>query len=87
MTIETLISLLKIKLGISSSVQDIRLKHLIEGVLSEMERIKGIEIDMDDPLHTDFITDYSEYRFKYVNAPMPVHLKIRYNQIFLKDSK
>ena len=85
MTVTELVGLLKLKLGIRSSAQDVRLEHLIEAVIEELTVEKGITIVMDNPRHTSFITDYAEYRYKNATEDMPRYLMHRLYNLYLKD--
>lgn len=87
MTAEQLMELLKLKLGIRSDVQDVRLEHLIQAIIEELTEEKGIAISMDNPRHTSFITDYAEYRYKNVTEEMPRYLLHRLHNMYLKDRK
>lgn len=85
MTNEQLVSLLKLKIGIMSDVQDERLQHLIDAIVEELTTEKGIVIDMENPRHTSFITDYAEYRYKSVSQEVPRYLMHRLYNLYLKD--
>lgn len=85
MTVTELVELLKLKLGIRSNVQDARLEHLIDAIMHELTVGKGINISLDNPEHTSYITDYAEYRYKNVTEEMPRYLKHRLHNLFLKD--
>ena len=87
MTIEQIIELLKLKLGIMSDVQDARLAHLVQAVIDELVDEKGIRLDMDEPRHVSFITDYAEYRYKNVGEEMPRYLLHRLHNLFIKDGQ
>lgn len=85
MTEALIVDLLKLKLGIRSGVQDERLVHLVQAIIEELTVEKGINLSLDNPRHTSFITDYAEYRYKYVTEEMPRYLMHRLYNLFLKD--
>lgn len=86
MTVTQIVGLLKLKLGIATTVQDERLTHLVEAIMDEMEIEKGIVLNLDSQRHTSFITDYAEYRYRNVGEDMPRYLMHRYYSLFLKDT-
>lgn len=87
MTEDQLLAILKSKIGITSDVQDIRLTHLLGAIRQEMEDQLGISVDLSNYIHTDYITDYAHYRFRHPTEPLPPHLKLRRNNLYLKDSR
>ena len=86
MTVTQIVGLLKLKLGIATTVQDERLTHLVEDIMDEMEIEKGIVLNLDNQRHTSFITDYAEYRYRNVGEDFPRYLMHRYYSLFLKDT-
>lgn len=87
MTFEKLVSLLKIKIGISSTVMDERLQHLLQSIIDELKDHLGITVDLENYIHTEFVLDYAHYRYRFPTEPMPQHLKLRRNNLYLKDSQ
>lgn len=76
--------LLKARLGISTTVRDMYLSKIIEGIEDELLNIQGITIDTGDSSHLMFIVDYAEYRYSNRDNPtMPRHLQWRLHNLML----
>lgn len=75
---ETL-TLLKNRLGITSTVRDEYLNMLIESVKEELLQSQGINIDESNSFEQMFLADYCAYRYQNVNdlGGMPKHLHWR----------
>lgn len=93
MEVNLILDLAKAGLGISTQVRDAYLTAIIEGVLSELESIYGIELDKESPAHLMFVVDYVrwQYRNTYTDTgnvavrppPMPRHLQFRLHNLLL----
>ncbi|MBG9983339.1 hypothetical protein HYO62_00395 [Aerococcaceae bacterium DSM 111022] len=78
------LTILKARLGISTTVRDSYLKAIIKGVMDELENQQGIKMDVSRNDHLMFLADYSEYRYSNRDAPnMPRHLQWRLHNLFV----
>lgn len=83
MVIEVL-AILKARLGISTTVRDVYLTAIIDGIIKEIGTIQGILIDETDKSHIMFIADYAEYRYSNKDNPvMPRHLQWRLHNLMI----
>lgn len=95
MNTETVLQLVKARLGISSTVRDTYLTAIIEGVITELEDAQGLVLDDANPYHLMFVVDYATWRYQSVrepgNAPagkvplsMPRHLQFRLHNLMVQ---
>jgi hypothetical protein len=78
------LALIKAKLGISTTIRDIFLTAIINGILKELEDTHGIIIDEENASHLMFVVDYSEYRYSNKDNPiMPRHLQFRLHNLLI----
>lgn len=76
--------LLKARLGISTTVRDMYLSKIVEGIEDELLNVQGITIDTGDSSHLMFVVDYAEYRYSNRDNPtMPRHLQWRLHNLML----
>lgn len=76
--------LLKARLGISTTVRDVYLSKIVEGIEDELLNVQGITIDTGDSSHLMFVVDYAEYRYSNRDNPtMPRHLQWRLHNLML----
>lgn len=85
MNIETILGLVKAKLGISSTVRDTYLQAIINGVIKELEDEQGLTLDGDNSYHLLFIVDYVTWRYesKDKDGAMPRHLQFRMHNLII----
>lgn len=82
--VDTALSLIKARLGISTTARDSYLTAIIEGVIKELNSIQGISIDETDKSHIMFVVDYSEYRYSNRDTPiLPRHLQFRLHNLVI----
>jgi hypothetical protein len=76
MDVTTVLELVKARLGISSDVRDAYLSKIVEGVIAELEKEKGVTLDSTDANHLMFVVDYSTWRYtnRDSEGSMPRHL-------------
>jgi len=83
---EEALSLVKARLGISSTVRDVYLTSIIDSVTQEMTDIHGIALDNSSGIHLMFVVDYAEYRYSNrENKTMPRHLQFRLHNLVIKS--
>lgn len=63
MNTATILELVKARIGISSNIRDTYLVAIIEGVIDELEKEKGITLNPQSNNHIMFIVNYSEWRY------------------------
>ncbi len=83
----TVLQLLKERIGIRSDKRDVYLRHIIESVIDELENEKGLTLKADSPSHLMFIVDYSNFRYKSrdESGGMPRHLQFRLHNLVVGD--
>lgn len=87
--IETALSLVKARLGISTSIRDEYLTAIIEGILSELDEEHGLSISLDSPHHLMFVVDLATWRYqnKGLMEGMPRHLQYRLHNLIIAGVK
>lgn len=83
---ETLLSLLKIDLGITHNLRDTFFIKLIEGALKEVQR-RGIKVDLNSADDQMLISDYAAwaYRNRAENIPLAENIKHRLRNRIIKE--
>lgn len=81
----TILELVKERLGIRSTVRDVYLSAIIDGVISELEDEKGIVLDSTSSNHLLFIVDYTAWRYQSRDSEgaMPRHLQFRLHNLII----
>lgn len=87
--IETVLELVKARIGISSKVRDEYLTKIIEGVISELEEQQGLSIDLDSPHILMFLVDFATWRYQNRDSHdgMPRHLQFRLHNMIISSVK
>lgn len=87
MNIETVLELVKARVGISSSIRDSYLKNIIKSVTDELENEKGLSIDLDSPRILMFVVDLSDWRYRNRDSHegMPRHLQFRLHNLIVSS--
>ena len=85
MDVNTVLELVKARLGITSTVRDTYLTAIIDGVISELKNEKGLSLNGDSPHHLMFVVDYSTWRYqsRSESGAMPRHLQFRLHNLIL----
>lgn len=85
MDTETILGVVKSRLGITSSVRDDYLKAIIDGIVKELEDEKGLTLSRDNPYHLMFVVDYATWRYQSRDSTgdMPRHLKFRLHNLVI----
>ena len=81
-----LLELLKLKLGISTSLRDKPLEKIISSVITELTDNLGIELVGERADHEMLIVDYAAYRYEG-GVDMPRHLQWRLHKLQLASKK
>ena len=77
-----ILAIVKARLGITSTVRDLYITAIINGIIDELEREQGIVISETSQAHLMFVADYAEYRYSNRDNPvMPRHLRFRLNNL------
>ena len=85
---QTLLQILKLRLGILTDKRDDLLKHLINSIVTELREQQGINLDLGRTDHQFFIVDYAEYRYSNTEyKTMPQHIRWRMNNLMLSSRK
>lgn len=81
---EQALSLVKARLGISTTVRDEYLKAIINGVMDDLTNRHGIDLKEDDIGHLMFIVDFSTYRYENKGVDtIPRHLQLRLHNLMV----
>lgn len=87
MNTATILDLVKARIGISTTVRDTYLLAVIEGIITELEKEKGITLDSENDNHLMFIVDYATFRYQnrdYTGA-LPQHLYFRLRNLYVNS--
>lgn len=81
----TILSLVKERLGIRTNVRDTYLGAIIAGALKELEDEKGVVLDSENAYHLIFVVDYATWRYqsKDSEGSMPRHLQYRLHNLII----
>ncbi|NOU63174.1 hypothetical protein GC096_03820 [Paenibacillus sp. LMG 31461] len=85
MDIQTVVGLVKDRLGIRSAVRDSYLTAIVNGVIEELTSEKGIVLGESNANHLIFVVDYVTWRYQSRDSEgaIPRHLQFRlHNLIF-----
>ena len=87
--INTVLELVKARIGISSSVRDEYLSKIIEGIKDELENQQGLSIDLDSPHILMFLVDFATWRYQNrdTHDSMPRHLQFRLHNLMISSVK
>lgn len=78
------VTLIKARLGISTTVRDAYLFAIVDGLVHELQTIQGVVLDENNPAHLMFVVDYGEYRYSNRDNPvMPRHLQWRLHNLII----
>ena len=88
MDTNTILQLVKERLGIRTNVRDTYLAAIVEGVVKELEDEKGLVLDDTNPYHLMFVVDYSTWRYQNRDSEgaMPRHLQYRLHNLIVQCS-
>lgn len=75
-----LLELLKLKLGISTTLRDKPLEKIIDAVISELGENLGVVLDPERADHEMFVVDFAAYRYEG-GVDMPRHLQWRLHNL------
>lgn len=81
----TILGLVKAKLGISTAVRDTYLKAIVQSVIKELDDEKGLVLDSANLYHQMFVVDYVTWRYQSrdKDSGMPRHLQYRLHNLFI----
>lgn len=87
MNANTILDLLKARLGISGTIRDAYLLAIINGVIKELEDEKGIALEPDNNNQIMFIVDFTSWRYqsKDNEKGMPRHLQFRLHNLMIHN--
>ena len=95
MDTNTILQLVKERLGITTVVRDTYLTAIINGIIKELEDAQGLVLDDANPYHLMFVVDYATWRYQSViepshipgrlPLPMPRHLQFRLHNLIVEQ--
>lgn len=79
------LSLVKARIGISSTVRDTYLDAIIKGVITELEQEKGLVLNSANSYHLMFVVDLATWRYQNKDSAngMPRHLQFRLHNLII----
>lgn len=82
------VSLVKERLGIRTSVRDVYLTAIVDGVLREISDELGLTLDATNPYHLMFVVDFAAWRYQSRDSAdgVPKHLQFRLQTLMLHVS-
>lgn len=89
MTQETMLQLLKIRVGITSTVKDQYLQHVLDSTIMMLADEKGINADLSNPVITSFVIDYATWKYesKGEMGGMPRHIQYALHNLMIHNQK
>ena len=89
MNTETVLQLVKARLGITTNVRDSYIEAIVQGVITELEDEKGLALDGANPYHLMFVVDYATWRYQNRDSEgaMPRHLQFRLHNLMIHANK
>jgi len=89
MNTETVLQLVKARLGITTNVRDSYIEAIVQGVITELEDAQGLVLDGANPYHLMFVVDYSTWRYQNRDSEgaMPRHLQFRLHNLMIHANK
>lgn len=80
-----ILSLVKSRLGISTTIRDTYLTAIVESVVKELEDEKGLVLDSTNSYHLMFVVDYVTWRYQSRDSEgsMPRHLQYRLHNLMI----
>lgn len=89
LNVEAVLELVKARIGITSKARDEYLTVIIESVVSELENVQGLSINLDSPHFLMFVVDFSTWRYQNRDSHdgMPRHLQFRLHNLMVSDVK
>lgn len=87
MNTATILTLIKQRLGISSNVRDSYINAIIEGVITELEDEKGINLELENMNQIMFIVDYATWRYQNRDSDtgLPRNLQWRLHNLIIHN--
>ena len=85
MDVEAIKTLVKARIGLTGDFRDAYLVAIIEGIISELEDIQGINLVKENKNHLMFIVDYAVYRYQNrdTGGELPKHLTFRLKNLYV----
>lgn len=93
MDIKTILEITKERLGIRTDIRDTYITSIIKGLMTELEQEKGLKLDIENPYHASFISDFAVWRYqskdfvgnitKDLTFTMPRHLQYRLHNFII----
>jgi len=89
MDINTILGLVKERLGIRTAVRDTYLEVIAKSVVTELEDEKGLVLDAANSYHLMFCVDYATWRYQSrdESGAMPRHLQFRLHNLMIHAGK
>lgn len=83
----TALDLTKQRIGFTSSIRDVLVLKIVEGVAEDLEQVHGINLDLEKSRHLMFVVDMAVYRYqsKDDSGALPRNLQYRLHNLILKD--
>ncbi len=85
MDVNTVLGLVKARIGLTTEVRDTYLTAIIEGIIKELTDEKGLVLDGTNPYHLMFVVDFATWRYQNRDEPgaLPRHLQFRLHNLII----
>lgn len=82
---ESALSLVKDRLGLRSTIRDVYLVAIVNGVISELSDVQGLVLVETNPHHLMFVVDLAAWRYENRDnhEGMPRHLQFRFHNLII----
>ena len=83
----TALDLTKQRIGFTSSIRDVLILKIVEGVGEDLQQVHGIDLDLNKSRHLMLVVDMAVYRYqsKDDSGALPRNLQYRLHNLILKD--
>ena len=85
MDVNTILQLVKERLGIRTNARDTYLTAIVNGIIKELEDEKGLVLEESNSYHLLFCVDYATWRYQSRDSEgsMPRHLQYRLHNLIV----
>lgn len=80
-----ILPLVKANLNITQNVRDDYLTTIINGVIVQLQNEQGLDLDVSNPYHLQFVVDFSAWRYRSrgEEGGMPQNLRFRLHNLMI----
>ena len=87
MDVTIILSIVKARLGFTSTVRDTYLTHIINSIITELTTQQGLTLIPGNAAHEVFIADYAVWRYQSRDSSgaIPRHLQFRLHNLMVSN--